>query len=1093
MSVHTRGVRRGTTGPDRARHKGRLTSRCPLRVEALEERWLPSTYFVNSLADTNTPGTLRYEINLANTNNTGTAGTPDQIQFTTGAGTISVTGSALPTLTDIAVIDGTTATGYVAAPVITLDGTAAGPGASGLTISGGSSTVKGLDIVNFAANGILLTTNGGDTLLNNYIGVTTANVVAANGANGVFISGTAGNTLGGTGATSANVISGNGGDGVRIDGTGATNNLLVANFIGTNATGTSALGNAGNGVQITNGARLNTIGGSTPTATPFTGKPVDGNVISGNGTNGVLITTGAAFNTLSGNFIGTNLAGTSALGNVLDGVAIVNGANNNSLIGTTFPQQPFVYLNVLAGNGGNGLRIQDSNNTTVQANSFGLGDDNITPVANHLDGVLIAGSSANTQFGGVIPLGNIVAGNAGNGVEIRDTASGTVCFNTFCGLPAFTDTAVGNALDGFLITSTGGNTLLRTNVISGNVGNGVHISGAATGVQVEEDIIGMNTNGQMPLGNGANGVLIDGTAHGNSIGGFQVSVITQNTISANGADGIAIVGSASANQVFHSFIGTNILGVTAFGNVGAGVFVGGSAQGTIIGGTDPFDQDVISSNGGGGIVLSGASQGTQVIGSLIGTDRTGLTALANRGNGISITSSDNQIGGLAPAAGNVIAFNTQSGVAVASGTGNGILGNSIFGNAALGIALSGGGNQGQPAPVLTAASSPTAAAVRVTGTLTAAANTTYRIEFFASSRAPTGQGQTSLGYMTVTTGASGVAPFTFNSTLPVGAGASITATATDPGNNTSAFSGAITATEAIFAVGSGPGGVPLVKVYNGDGTLRGSFLAFDAGFRGGVTVAVGDLSGDGVEDIIVGAGPGAGPAVAVYSGTNFSLLGAFFAFDPGFRGGVTVAAGDLSGDGRADIIVGAGPGAGPAVAVYSGTNFSLLGAFFAFDPGFRGGVTVAAGDLSGDGRADIIVGAGPGAGPAVAVYSGSNFSLLGAFFAFDPSFSGGVTVAVGEINGVADIIVGAGAGAGPAVAVYSGTNFSLQGAFFAFDPGFRGGVTVATDVNDGEADIIVGAGPGAGPAVAVYSGTSFGLQDSFFAFDPSFSGGVFVG
>ncbi len=102
-----------------------------------------------------------------------------------------------------------------------------------------------------------------------------------------------------------------------------------------------------------------------------------------------------------------------------------------------------MYLNLVSGNGGNGLRIRDSNNTTVQANTFGLGGDNSTPVPNLLNGVLIEGSSANTQFGGVIPLGNIVAANGRNGVEIRDTASGTVCFNTFCGLPAFTDTAAG--------------------------------------------------------------------------------------------------------------------------------------------------------------------------------------------------------------------------------------------------------------------------------------------------------------------------------------------------------------------------------------------------------------------------------------------------------------------------------------------------------------------------------------------------------------------------------------------------------------------------------------------------------------------------
>ena len=90
------------------------------------------------------------------------------------------------------------------------------------------------------------------------------------------------------------------------------NNLIEANYIGVDATGSIPLGNAGNGIQVTDGARLNTIGGNTPTSPAFTGKPADGNVISGNGLNGVLLTDDAGFNTLSGNFIGTDLAGAHA-------------------------------------------------------------------------------------------------------------------------------------------------------------------------------------------------------------------------------------------------------------------------------------------------------------------------------------------------------------------------------------------------------------------------------------------------------------------------------------------------------------------------------------------------------------------------------------------------------------------------------------------------------------------------------------------------------------------------------------------------------------------------------------------------------------
>lgn len=259
----------------------------------------------------------------------------------------------------------------------------------------------------------------------------------------------------------SNVISGNGGNGVGLYA--SNDNQIAMNFIGTDVTGTFDLGNDGNGILVTAGAAGNLIGGQAtggndPTAATFV-RPPQGNLISGNNANGVLIDERATKNLLSGNFIGTSASGNSALGNTLDGVSIDN-ADGNQLIGCTFRQDPFVFYNVLGGNGGNGLRINDSDNTTVQANFFGMGADNTTAVGNALDGVLIEGSSANTQFGGVIPLGNIVVANGKNGVEIRDTASGTVAFNTFNGLPAFKVVAVGNALDGFLITSTGGNNQL---------------------------------------------------------------------------------------------------------------------------------------------------------------------------------------------------------------------------------------------------------------------------------------------------------------------------------------------------------------------------------------------------------------------------------------------------------------------------------------------------------------------------------------------------------------------------------------------------------------------------------------------------------
>jgi uncharacterized protein (TIGR03118 family) len=305
----------------------------------------------------------------------------------------------------------------------------------------------------------------------------------------------------------------------------------------------------------------------------------------------------------------------------------------------------------------------------------------------------------------------------------------------------------------------------------------------------------------------------------------------------------------------------------------------------------------------------------------------------------------------------------------------------------------------------------------------------------------------------------------------------------------------------LTAVGVGAGGPPVVKVYDASGALRASFLAYASNFRGGVRVAVGDVNGDGVPDIVTAPGPSGGPQIKVFDGA--ALLGgqareltSFFAFDSGFMGGVNVAAGDVNGDGFADIIVGADAGGGPNVKVFSGAGGSVLANFFAYDPGFTGGVRVAAGDIGDTGAADIITGAGAGGGPHVKVFDGSG-NLLQSFFAFDPAFTGGVNVAAGDVNGDGkdDIVVAAGTGGGPHVKVFDGSNFQVISSFFAYDPGFTGGVQVAArDVNnDGKADIITGAGAGGGPHVVVRDGQTQATLESFFAFDPTFMGGVFVG
>ena len=269
-------------------------------------------------------------------------------------------------------------------------------------------------------------------------------------------------------------------------------------------------------------------------------------------------------------------------------------------------------------------------------------------------------------------------------------------------------------------------------------------------------------------------------------------------------------------------------------------------------------------------------------------------------------------------------------------------------------------------------------------------------------------------------------------------------------------------------------------------------------FAGGVRVAVGDVNGDGVQDVIAGAGPGAGAEVKVYSGADGALLHDFFAWPLGsFTGGVFVAAGDVNGDGRADVIVGADAGAGAEVKVFSGADATLLRAFYVWPLGsFTGGVRVAAADVDGDGTADIVCGAGPGAGAEVKVYRGTDGQLLHDLFLYS-NFTGGVYVAAGDLTGEgkADIICGAGAGAGPQVFLLDGGTTEALASYFALPQDFTGGVRVgySTKAGSGRAAVLAAAGPGRLAEVHAFDGLSTQSVLDFFAYDSvPFNGGLFM-
>jgi hypothetical protein len=287
---------------------------------------------------------------------------------------------------------------------------------------------------------------------------------------------------------------------------------------------------------------------------------------------------------------------------------------------------------------------------------------------------------------------------------------------------------------------------------------------------------------------------------------------------------------------------------------------------------------------------------------------------------------------------------------------------------------------------------------------------------------------------------------------------------------------------------------PQVRVYDAaTGALVWEFNPYSG--VSGVRVAVADMNGDGIPDVITAPGPGpnALPLVKIWSGATHTLMGQFFAFAPSFHGGVFVAVGDVNGDGIPDIIVGADAGAGPHVEVFNGANLSLMYSFFAFDPTYSGGVRVAAGDVNGDGKADIIVGAGTVA--HVRVFSGADLSMLASFMPYGASYSGGVFVAAADLDGIghADIITGTDTGGQGHVEVFDGVSGSLQASFLAFGRFYNGAVHVgAADVNgDGKPDILVGAAHDAGPHLNAFDGITLAPLESFWALPRSFAG-IFV-
>jgi CSLREA domain-containing protein len=407
------------------------------------------------------------------------------------------------------------------------------------------------------------------------------------------------------------------------------------------------------------------------------------NRFGGTGFGGAIRLTSAGGNIIEGNYLGTNVSGNAALASAMRGIFI--DAPGNIIRG-----------NLISGSSERGLFIGSADNQIV-GNRIGTNAQGTAAVPNDT-GVEVQNASGNT-IGGPSPSDrNIISGNTSLGVSIAAgaglSAESNQVLGNYIGLNAAGNAAIPNGT-GILIEDyfngvAINNTVAARNVISGNTADGLKIRGpGASGNLVAGNYIGTGATGVSAIGNQHDGVWIEG-APANAIGGSAEGL--GNVISANAITGVVLSGSdAAGNFVQGNFIGTDATGTQGLGNGVNGMYIT-NAPGNSIGGTGAA-RNVVSDNGSNGIEIDGALSTNNVVeGNLIGTAADAISPLGNGNHGISaFDTGPNTIGGLDPALGNTIAYNTADGISIVLSDGpshsKSIHGNSIFLNGGLGIDL----------------------------------------------------------------------------------------------------------------------------------------------------------------------------------------------------------------------------------------------------------------------------------------------------------------------------------------------------------------------------------------------------------------------
>ncbi|MGQ7844439.1 cadherin domain-containing protein [Granulosicoccus sp. 3-233] len=723
-----------------------------------------------------------------------------------------------------------------------------GNGDSGIQLSNGSAnnTIGGdrtageANIIVANKNGIRLGSTGSDnnTIVGNYIGTNSVDsTTLGNTQDGITLyGGASANRIGGSGIGQGNIISGNSDNGIRLNGSNTDGNVVQGNFIGTTVDGSGVIGNGGSGIRLVSGPGNSLIGGDRGAG--------EGNLISGNAYAGISFWgAGTDGHIIQGNRIGTTLDGNSALGSQSSGILITGGASNNTIGGLSTAGTG----NLISGHAsgyGISISLATSSDNIITGNLIGTNAAGDAPLAN-LTGIYID-DATNTRIGGSLPgEGNIIAGNSDIGLNLQGTTTSATVQGNLVGTNSAGSLTLGNGdygihvRDSTELVTIGGAAANEGNILSGNATYGLSINGT-TNVVVKGNYIGVDASGFVAIGNDLGGIQLSGAASNTQIGGSGNG--DGNLISGNAGSGITLSNNADGNTISGNLIGLAVDGITLLGNLGYGIAI--NTSNNRIGGNTSSERNIISGNTSHGIAILSAADQNTLIGNRIGTDASDTIDLGNNGHGIWLESDNNQLGGTLPGSGNVIAFNIGNGIRVEGGaTGNAMLGNAIRDNGGIGIDLDGdavtdndaddsdsGANNLQNFPVLANVIVGESGELSIDSEIRSSTNTTFRVEFFASSTADAsghGDAQRMIGYTTMTTDAGGSATTQVILDANVAAGEYVTATATvDNGSggfsDTSEFAANVIAVSHAtvnsapdFHAGEGFHTVALANLYNG--------------------------------------------------------------------------------------------------------------------------------------------------------------------------------------------------------------------------------------------------------------------------------------